>query len=111
MPHFNELRDIVIDRQKNDKMDGWRAIEESRGLAAMRRWMNTEVKLPQYLDLFIANGYDDLSVIQDLSIMDLEEMGIEKKGHRMRIVKAISNLKAAVGTKQKRSTLEGAAWI
>ena len=103
-----ETLEMKVDQLLNDKIQN---MNESPGLQAVRRWMNSEVKLPQYLDLFIANGYDDLSVIQDLSIMDLEEMGIEKKGHRMRIVKAISNLKAAMGTKQKRSTLEGAAWI
>ena len=103
-----ETLEMKVDQLLNDKIQN---MNESPGLQAVRRWMRNEVKLPQYLDLLIANGYDDLSVIQDLSIMDLEEMGIEKKGHRMRIVKAISNLKAAMGTKQKRSTLEGAAWI
>ena len=56
-----------------------RIMNESEGhdseMNAVRQWMNNVVKLPQYLDLFA------------------QEMGIEKRGHRMRLVQAIATLK------------------
>ena len=68
---------------------------------AVRQWMNNVVKLPQYLDLFVQHGFDDLKVIQALTMNDLEEMGIEKRGHRIRIVQAIASLKV-VGAQQRQ---------
>ena len=99
---LNDLRNVVMEEQKNEEINGLDAVneridslemnlnrfmkereqrkdQESSELAAVRRWMNTVVKLPQYMDMFIENGFEDLSVIQDLTIDDLMEMGIEKK--------------------------------
>ena len=84
---------------------------KKRTLEAVRKWMDKVVQLPEYLDLFVENGFDHLSVIQTLTIDDLLEMGIEKKGHRIRIVQAIAKLKASELGIQKRSTVEGASWI
>ena len=80
-------------------------------LEAVRHWMCKEVKMPQYLDLFIENGFDHLSVIQALTMNDLLEMGIEKKGHRIRIVQAIAMLKATGSGNQRRATDVGPSWI
>ena len=98
---LNDLRNVVIKEQKNEEINGLDALNEridsleinlrrlmqrdhrqdriNSTLAAVRRWMNTVVELPQYMDMFIENGFEDLSVIQDLTIDDLMEMGIEKK--------------------------------
>merc|ERR1712062_579963 len=67
---------------------------ETNELAAVSRWMVNEVKLPQYMDLFVDNGFEDLSVIQALTMNDLIEMGIEKKGHRIKITQCISRMNA-----------------
>ena len=95
---------FMADSRRNDD-------PKKRTLEAVRKWMETSVQLPEYLDLFIENGFDHLSVIQTLTIDDLLEMGIEKKGHRIRIVQAIAKLKASELGIQKRSTAEGASWI
>ena len=55
-------------------------------------WMVNVVKLPQYLDVFIENGYEEASVIQTLTPCDLHEMGIDKKGHQIKILQTIENL-------------------
>ena len=131
---LNDLRNVVMEDQKNEEINGLDAVneridslemnlnrfmkereqrkdQESSELAAVRRWMNTVVKLPQYMDLFIENGFEDLSVIQDLTIDDLMEMGIEKKGHRMKIVKCIAKLKESPSKSRSKGTAEGSAWI
>ena len=74
--------DIAVDGQQNSEID------------ALREWLRDEVRLPQYIDVFLKNGFENLSVIQPLGVNDLDEMGIEKKGHRLQIVLAIAKLKA-----------------
>ena len=112
---MNEMNDRISGLEMNmnrimmDKM--YRNEHENSDLVAVRRWMKTVVKLPQYLDLFIENGFEDLSVIQTLTVNDLMEMGIEKKGHRIKIVQCIAKLQASGSGYQKPKTDEGAAWI
>ena len=63
------------------------------------------------MDLFIENGFEDLWVIQDLTIDDLVEMWIGKKGHRMKIAKCIAKLKESASKPRRKGTAEGFAWI
>ena len=89
--------------------------ENEHGDAAVmevQRWLKM-VNLEQYLDLFIRNGFDQLSVIQTLTMNDLLEIGIEKKGHRIRIVQAIAIMKATGTTSQSQTAKPsepGTAW-
>ena len=53
----------------------------------VKDWLCDLVKLPQYFDLFIENGYDDLETLSDLTMEELEHIGIEKRGHRKKILK------------------------
>merc|ERR1711951_177813 len=88
-----ENHEITPRNDKNVKMDHDSGPElETNELAAVRRWMVKEVKLPQYMDLFVENGFQDLSVIQALTMNDLLEMGIDKKGHRIKITQSISKM-------------------
>ena len=100
--------EMRMDQLVNDREH--RMNDESPELVAVRRWMNTVVKLPQYLDLFIDNGFEDLSVIQALTVNDLQVMGIEKRGHQIKILQCIAKLKAAT-TGNAAKTHEGSAWI
>ena len=75
---------------------------ENAAVSEVQRWLKM-VNLVEYLDLFIRNGFDQLSVIQTLSMDDLLEMGIEKKGHRIRIVQAIAIMKATGTTSQSQT--------
>ena len=59
------------------------------------------------------NGFENLSVIQQLGVNDLEEMEIEKKGHRLQIVLAIAKMKAAnnVAVQSVNQVNEGTQFI
>ena len=56
--------------------------------------MEDEVKLPQYFELLKEAGFDDLESVQDVTEDDLEAMGINKTGHRRKIIKFVTKLKA-----------------
>ena len=45
-----------------------------------------EINLIQYYDNFITDGFDDLKSIKTLDEEDLVDMGIQKKGHRKKIM-------------------------
>merc|ERR1719474_1443579 len=66
---------------------------QSPEINALGLWLRDEVKLPQYFGLFVNNGFENMLVVQQLDLNDLEELGIEKKGHRLQIVLAIAKLK------------------
>eukprot|EP01084_Bolivina_argentea_P205992 351794_1 len=53
----------------------------------LKDWLNTMVKLPQYFETLVTNGYDDLEGVADVTSDELEQIGINKMGHRKKIVK------------------------
>ena len=73
----------------------------------MKRWMKDIVGLPQYIDLLIENGMDDLDIIKYITANDLQGIGIDKVGHKIKIVKEIEIL----NRKNKPQNVEGTAYI
>eukprot|EP01083_Nonionella_stella_P271178 918760_1 len=59
----------------------------------VRIWLEDTVQLAQYSDLLINDGYDDLETIADLTMQDLINVGIDKSGHRKKIVKYAQKLR------------------
>lgn len=60
----------------------------------LRKWLVEKVELPQYFDVFIEKGYDDVDMIENtLTDQDLIEIGIEKIGHRKKILWDIEQIK------------------
>ena len=53
---------------------------------AFKSWLCDEMELCQYYDLFVENGFDDVAVIRLLRDEDLKELGIDKKGSRMKLI-------------------------
>ena len=61
---------------------------------AVGSWLQNDVRLPQYIDSFIKNGYDDLSTIEHtLKERDLLHIGIKTRGHRKKIMMHAERLK------------------
>ena len=54
--------------------------------------MVNTLKLPEYTDVFIENGIENLNVVRMLTQTELNQIGISKIGHRMQIMRAISML-------------------
>merc|ERR1711879_803046 len=62
---------------------------------AVAVWLRDTVRLPQYLELFESEGFDELEVLVDLTDPLLKQIGIKKMGHRMKIMKEIKKLNQA----------------
>ena len=54
---------------------------------AIRLWLRDQVKLPQYFHVLVENGFDDMESIHDLEDAVLKEIGVEKVGHRRKLIK------------------------
>ncbi len=53
----------------------------------VQKWLKEVVKLPEYYQLLIQQGFDELDCIKDVTKEDLVAMGIDKVGHQRRILK------------------------
>eukprot|EP01083_Nonionella_stella_P152482 488871_1 len=58
----------------------------------VREWFRDTVKLEQYGELFIDNGFEDLEFIKTINENMLTMMGIKKLGHRTRIMQCVDQL-------------------
>ena len=57
-------------------------------------WLRDVVKYPQYISLFMDEGYDELFTIKEsLTEQDLIEIGIDKRGHRKKIMVFVKRLR------------------
>jgi hypothetical protein len=50
----------------------------------VREWLS-RINLERYFDQFIANGYDDLDTVENLTDEDLDAIGVTLAGHRKRL--------------------------
>jgi len=64
--------------------------------ATVRSWMRTDVELPEYTNVLIENGFDRMSMFENLSMEDLNLMGITKLGHRKKIMSEVAKLRGNV---------------
>merc|ERR1712228_213244 len=87
-----EIRIIKENVAKIMKENAFNANIQNKELEAMKRWMTRIVKLPQYIDLFVENGFDDMETITEITMSTLTQIGIEKIGHKMKIIKAVTKL-------------------
>eukprot|EP01083_Nonionella_stella_P058969 154356_1 len=85
-------RDMIDMQSKVSKLLGDELKEEMKDTEKVRLWLKDEVKLPQYFDLLINDGYDDLEMIADITVDELVKMGVDKSGHRKKIIKYAQKL-------------------
>eukprot|EP01083_Nonionella_stella_P004044 11632_1 len=89
---------IVVIRKKlnsmQDQMDGKVAkkLDSSSKKEQVKEWLVNTVELPQYFDHLIMNGFDDLEAVKDLTKEYLEEIGIEKIGHQLKLLRFIRKM-------------------
>ena len=63
----------------------------------VKQWLTGTVRLPQYVNIFLKNGFDDMMVIKELTLSDVKEMDSKNKiklGHRKRIMMHVKRLNA-----------------
>eukprot|EP00485_Elphidium_margaritaceum_P010737 CAMPEP_0202686728 /NCGR_PEP_ID=MMETSP1385-20130828/2490_1 /ASSEMBLY_ACC=CAM_ASM_000861 /TAXON_ID=933848 /ORGANISM="Elphidium margaritaceum" /LENGTH=719 /DNA_ID=CAMNT_0049341373 /DNA_START=21 /DNA_END=2180 /DNA_ORIENTATION=+ len=66
------------------------------GAAWVTQWLTHEVGLAQYAELFILSGFDDMHIVQEMTLHDLQSIGIEKLGHKKKILLHIRKMAAAL---------------
>ena len=93
-------QDMAAMNQRLRKLEADRVIDaqssnEDTERMKFKKWMENKVKLPQYFELFIEQGFEDMENMKDITMEHLREMGIDKMGHRMKLMKSIAALKAA----------------
>eukprot|EP01083_Nonionella_stella_P279115 949497_1 len=52
----------------------------------LKHWLNNVVKLPQYIDVFVAQNIT-LEVLPDVSKHDLQQIGVVTLGHQLKLLK------------------------
>merc|ERR1712150_120304 len=108
---LNDLRLIVTEEKKSDNKsnilnDELKKIKKeinvlkkmmnfdgNTDLYEVQLWMMNDVRLPEYTKLFVDNGFDNLDVIKAITFDDLELLGIDKLGHKKRIIQNVKLLK------------------
>eukprot|EP01084_Bolivina_argentea_P134990 237945_1 len=59
----------------------------------VKTWLTDVVNLPQYIDLFINEGYDNFVAIETMTDFDLMDIGVGRKGHRKTLMVFINKHK------------------
>eukprot|EP01083_Nonionella_stella_P305451 1065592_1 len=73
----------------------------------IRVWLSSTVGLPQYLSLFIDNGYTSLEFISKISNKnELCEIGITIKGHQTQMMAEINQLRGVDGIEDNNDDIE-----
>ncbi|MCP5015659.1 MAG: hypothetical protein GY938_10350 [Ketobacter sp.] len=92
---MNEI--IGNDPESDNEESIWTDAHLKEPYLDMKQWMynvlgKNKEDWSKYNDLFINDGWDTLDVIKEMNDEDLVELGINKKGHRIKIIKAINCL-------------------
>ncbi|XP_048025999.1 caskin-2 isoform X5 [Megalobrama amblycephala] len=72
------------------------------------KWLNA-IGLPQYQKKLAENGYDSISIVQDITWEDLQEIGIIKLGHQKKLMLAVKKLSDV--QKARKNQAEGQAML
>lgn len=71
-----------------------RSNSKAKKIAKFEKWMENEVELPEYIELFHEQGLSRLDKVRGLQECDLEELGIEDKSHRLLIIEKIVEMRS-----------------
>ncbi|XP_067286656.1 caskin-2 isoform X2 [Pseudorasbora parva] len=72
------------------------------------KWLSA-IGLPQYQKNLAENGYDSISIVQDITWEDLQEIGIIKLGHQKKLMLAVKKLSDI--QKARKNQAEGQAML
>ena len=62
------------------------------GKQKLKLWLEEEVKLPQYYELFISNGIEDLETVALLTMTTIKGIGVDLIGHQIKILNEVNKL-------------------
>ncbi|XP_051958476.1 caskin-2-like isoform X2 [Xyrauchen texanus] len=72
------------------------------------KWLSA-IGLPQYQKKLAENGYDSISIVQDITWEDMQEIGITMLGHQKKLMLAVKKLSDV--QKARKSQAEGQALL
>ena len=58
----------------------------------LKSWLENTVGLPQYYEIFIEAGIEDLLTVSLLKMETIKEIGVDKIGHQIKILHQIDRL-------------------
>ena len=87
--------EIIALKEAQGNQGGDEEVKEETEEEKLRKWMENEVKLPRYFHVLKENGFEDMESVQYLTENELKEMGIDKMGHRKKIMRHIAELQSA----------------
>ena len=58
----------------------------------LKSWLEDTIKLPQYFDIFVEAGFEDLNTVSLLDKNALKELGVDKLAHQMKILNGLKQL-------------------
>eukprot|EP01084_Bolivina_argentea_P249429 417543_1 len=84
---YVKINDEMDNKEDEEKIEIDIPTDESK--QKLKTWFENTVKLPEYYQVFIDEGIDDLNDVKILEKQDLIDMGIKKVGHRKKILHQI----------------------
>ena len=84
-----------IDSLKKQQLDSNQSGKINHKKTELHKWFKYEVCLEEYYDLFIKNGFEELNTLISINMNDLVSLGINKLGHRIKIMQSIAKLKSS----------------
>ncbi len=96
-----EEKDNCDDIVDNDEIDGKveqaRDIDDNEEHKRIRIWLRGDrINMEQYYELLINNGFEDFNLIRGLNLDIMEQIGIDKIGHRVELLRRINNLEGNI---------------
>eukprot|EP01084_Bolivina_argentea_P006011 11375_1 len=58
-------------------------------IEVFRKWLCEEIYCGEYYERFLEHGYDEMSVVMTMDLQTLKDIGIQKQGHRIKIMQGI----------------------
>ena len=85
MKKFKSIKDRLNGSSKLDEKDSNKLV--------LKVWLENKVRLSSYYPMLIQNGVEDLETVSLLTDGDLQKLGINKVGHRKKLLHYIEQLK------------------
>ena len=58
----------------------------------LKEWLVSTVRLPQYYNVLVENGYDRLDIVKEIDTECLKDIGINLKEHQTKLIAEIKRL-------------------
>ena len=92
--HGMNTKDQRATNPEIESTDDFKVDDERRyARQKLKRWLSQKVRFPQYFTLFIESGIEDLETAALLNQDTMTQIGIDKVGHRMKIMSELKKLK------------------